>query len=643
MPVTSVEQEYVRLRSYLNPIIQGPNVDAVLTALASGSSSYLVNNVNAVNENLYVVTAVGTYLDARLAEYGITRPPAIGLSDQIFSQIGIQVRNRKQVRDLMNKIMDLIFGDQFTKASDSSTTYEPYDLADGDTLIVNFDEANTTTIVFHAAQFQNIAAATAQEVADAITEFLSNLGLSGTAISNNNGNGNYVQLLSDTIGPASSVTVMGGSAQNVLLFPSPVVAGGNMSTQWTLSQQNGGVIRFTWTGGANPQLGKVLPQDYVNIYGGGFSSSQEGTYTIINSVGGAVDSSYFDIENIFGTTGIVTQGADDAVLFYNPTRKMLASSPLYAALYQVQANTLQIFLPASTQVVRRSRIGSAHLHYPPSGTFTLFTNPSPGDTFSITTINTLIAGTDFVIGATPDVTTLNLATVIETNIPGLVTNVNFTTSVQGTILDDGILNTVLIQSDNAALTLTIAYTGSQDVVASGPMGDVTSLAPNQPGPYMYDTTQPFVLSNVNTTLTQELDATKSKVFTVVSSNGFPNTQGYILFGYGTESQEGPVPYIGSPSGDTLLISPAYTIQNVHPVGTSVFLVEQNAPVTVSSDGLNYPFYITDIVSGRIYAQDLIESVAAAGVNLVFTILYPSDVGLGRAGTIYSEIVEIWGE
>jgi hypothetical protein len=34
-----------------------------------------------------------------------------------------------------------------------------------------------------------------------------------------------------------------------------------MSTQWTLTLQPGGKIRFTWSGGANPQLGKEQPPE----------------------------------------------------------------------------------------------------------------------------------------------------------------------------------------------------------------------------------------------------------------------------------------------------------------------------------------------------------------------------------------------
>lgn len=538
MPVTTVDQEYKRLRSYLNPYIRGPNTDAVLTALATGNSSYLINSVSAVNDQMYIATASGVYLDSRLAEYGITRPSAVGLSDDVFRQIGIQVKNRKQVRDLMNKLLDAIFGDEFVRASNKSNNIEPYNLTNGDTLIIDFDDKTTTTIQFSTADFQNIAAAKAQEVADAITKALRTQGLTGTAIAHNDGNGNYVELLSDTIGASSSVTVMGGSAQNVLQFDAAVPAGGNMSTQWTLSLQPGGIVRFTWTGGANPQLGKVQAGNYVNVFGGGFASSpNSGSYTITFSQGGVAGVSYFEVLNPTGSPGIITQGTDTAVLFYNPVRKTLQSNASYAAIYQAQPRVLQIFLPAATQVIRRGRIGSAHLHDP--------TDPQ-------------------------------------------------------------------------------------------------SILPNQQGPYVYDLTQPFTTSAINTTLTQNLNSQSPGVFTVASAAGFPDAQGFLVIGYGTENQEGPIPYIGSPSGTTLLLSPAYTIKNKHLSGESVFLLSSNSSVSVSKDGFDYPFYLTDVVSGRLYAQDLINSVAATGINIVFTILYPSDIGLGKWGTIYSENPGIWG-
>lgn len=539
MPVTTVEEQYKRLRSYLNPYIKGPKVDAVLYALASGSAAYLIDQVRAVNDQLYVATASGRYLDERLADAGIVRPPEVGLPDEVFREIGIEVKNRKQVRDLINNLLESIFGDEFVKASNPSRVVEPYNLQDGDTLIINFDSRNTVAVEFNTADFQNIAAATAQEVADTITKELRRLGFSGTAISKDDGNGPYVEILSDTIGPSSSVTVLGGRAQNELKFDAPVAAGGNSSTQWTLSLVAGGSVRFTWTGGANPQLGKIVEGNYVNIFGGGFASStNEGSYIITKVQGGTVGNAFFEILNPLGTPGVVIQGSAEAVLFYNPVRKTVASRLSYAAVYQTESRLLEIFLPASTKVIRRGRKGAAHLHDP---------------------------------------------------------------------------------------------------------ADPQSLLPNQPGPYMYDITQPYTVSHIGTTLTQNLDGTMSRVVEVADSSDFPDDQGFLIIGYGTNHQEGPIPYISRPSATTLLISPAYTIQKSHPIGTDVALVAQKAPPTISKDGNDYPFYITDIVSGRIYAQNLIKEIAATGITIVFTILLPNDIGLGKWGTEFTENVVVWGE
>lgn len=630
MAVTTKEQEYKRLRSYLNPAIKGPTTDAVLEALAAGNSSYLINNASAVNDQLYIVSASGVYLDARLAEFDIVRPPSVGLSDDVFRQIGIQVKNRKQVRDLLNNLLDAIFGDEFVRASNKSSAFEPYNLSDGDTLIINFDASHTVTITFTANEFQNIATAKAQEVADAITKTLRNLGLTGTAIANNDGNGNYVELLSDTIGPASSVTVLGGSAQNELRFDAVVAAGGNASTQWTLTLQPGGLIRFTWTAGANPQIGKVSAGNYVNVFGGGFSSSSnEGSYTVVTAVGGVVGSSYFEVENPLGTSGVVTQGINDAVLFYDPVRKTLASRLSYASVYQPQARLLQIFIPAATQVIRRNRIGSAHLHDPQNFVYTFAANAATNDQFAITSDTTIVAGSDFPLGGNIQGTILNIVSHINDNIPGVF-------AVAGT-------NSITVYQDSPSITLVGTYTGAASITTSGLLGDPISVQPNQEGPYMYDLSQPFTVSEVGTLLTQDLDGTDPRVFTVKDSSKFPDEQGYLIFGYGTKEQEGPVPYIGRPSNNTLLISPAYTLKQAHLLGSDVALVAQKAPAIISKDGLDYPFYITDVVSGRVYAQDLINSVAATGINIVFTILYPSDIGLGKWGTKYSENPNIWGE
>ncbi len=728
MAVTTQAQEAAKLRAWLTPYLKGPNVNAVLNSLAT-SSAYLVNSVQAVNNSLYVVTAQGPYLDLKLANYGITRDPLIGISDDVFRTIGIQVKNRKQVRDLINNILDAVFGDAFCKATSDAENVEPYALQDGDTLIINYDGADTVTVTFSASNFTNIAAATAQEVADAIAISLSSQNLSGSAIVNNNGNGNYVRLISQTIGASSSITVLGGSAQNVLQFPAEINSGGNSTTQWTITPANGGLLRFTWSGGGDPKLGYLQDGDYVNIFGGGFASStNEGSFTIQNFEGGAVDDAYFEIENPTGSTGIVTQGTDDAVLFYSPVRETILSKQYYAAVYSTETNILEIFMPATTQIIQTSRIGSAHLHgvsetpvlqfILPAGTYppnppSPYPPPYPppttgaGEYFIIDNIgltnvyyfwfnvdggNTDPAPTGFIgievaisssdsAAEVANKTYLAVSAVLPTllyNIPieyaftvspanatvgATYTNNGHIFTVQSTISStttSPILVTTGTGAPSTSGTLTLA-TGTGDAEISffsfvpsdtniltitNPVVSTESDAgpslPTALGPYIFDpVNQGFVVGVASTTLTADVNGETGPILNVVSSEGFFNGQGYLVIGYGTELQE-LVPYIAAPSSGTLLKSPAYFIQQDHPAGSSVMFVTQRAPVTLPTNGSYYQPFLTDDASARVWSQGVIDAVAAAGVTVIYTILYPNDIGLGKWGTQYSEISYVYG-
>lgn len=626
--VTTNAQEYTKLRKWLTPYLKGPNCDAVLNALAT-SSTYLVNSAQAVNDSLYIATAQGQFLDLLLANYGVTRDPFIGVPDDTFRQIGIQIKNRKQVRDLINNILDIVFGDAFVKATSSAQNFEPYALKDGDTLIVNFDGANTSTITFRASSFTDIGAALAQEVANAISIGLSNLGVSGSAIVNNNGNGSYVELLSDTIGASSSITVLGGRAQNVLLFPSVVPAGGNFSTQWTISFQSGGLLRLTWSGGADPNLGVVQPQQYVNIFGGGFAgSADEGSFPIIKSQGGAVGVAFFEVNNPTGSTGIITEGVDGAVMFYVPIRETILNKQYYAAVYNTQADILQIFIPATTQVIKRSRIGSAHLHG-----------------ISETPVQQLVlmAGRTFPVSGPAQYYMLdNLGTTTQYYVWFNVDSGNTDPTPGSTFVG---IEVMISSSDSAATVANAAFTAISAVLpvmeytvvdnvvtisfptisTEADAGESTS---NTLGPYIFDPQQGFVVGEASTTLTEVVNGETSHVITVADSSGFPNTSGYLVLGYGTENVEGPIPYIAVPSDGTILISPAYFIQQVHPIGESVLFVTQKSPIILPTNGSYYQPYLTDTGSGRVWAQGLINNIVAAGVSITYTILYPNPIGTG---------------
>lgn len=527
------EKEKARLRKYLNPAVRGPNTDKILDALAGGPL-HLIENVEAVNDMLYIVTADGQYLDQLLAGRNITRPDNAGLSDEVFRELGIAVSNRKQVRDLIHEILRIMYGEEFVRATIRSDEFEAYNLDDGDTLIIQFDDQESVEVNFSSGQFTNISSATAQEVADAVTKEIRRLGRTGSAIAKDDGIGGYVTLISETNGPSSSVKVLGGKAQNKLKFAQIRPTGGVAATQWTLSQEAGGVIRATWSGGPDPKTGKVVKNDYVNIYGSAFNSVNLGTFTITAVNGGLVGEAYIEWINASGINEITAQGSDEGILFFNPVKTTITSKVTWAGAFQTENRLLEVFMPATTRVVRRNRAGAAHLH---------------------------------------------------------------------------------------------------DTGASGL---------DQLGPYAFDTTKPYVIGGEECNTTQEVNASTGMIISVDDSSDIPDDQGSLVFGFGTSKEEGPVPYISRPSSNSLMINSSYSFKNTHASGTNISLVSQNFAYDVARDATDFPFYITDIVSGRIYAEELINLVAATGINVIITILYPSDKGLAKAGTEFSDRFYVWG-
>jgi hypothetical protein len=356
----SKEAAYKLLRQFLNPSIQGPNTTAILQALAEPASS-LIDNIQAINDNLFIVSAEEKYLDALFAGEGLSRPNNIGLYDEDFKNIGVEVINRKQIRDLFEKILEIIYGAEYTRASIKSANLEPYNLSEGDSLKVSFDDSEIIEIFFSSSQFSDISNASAQEVADAFTRGLRKKGYQGYATVSNDGSGNYLSIFSPSLGPSSNITVWGGKAQNVLNFPALRNTTQNVTTQWDLTIENGGLIRALWVGGANPNLGKAKAGDYVNIFGTNFSLNNRGSFNIIKVQGGLVNEAYFEFYNPLGLNETVTQGTLEDVLFYYPKKFSLLSNSTFAAIFQTENKILQVFIPAITRVIRREKIGSIHL------------------------------------------------------------------------------------------------------------------------------------------------------------------------------------------------------------------------------------------------------------------------------------------
>ena len=133
----------------------------------------------------------------------------------------------------------------------------------------------------------------------------------------------------------------------------------------------------------------------------------------------------------------------------------------------------------------------------------------------------------------------------------------------------------------------------------------------------------YAVSGQKTTLNQAIN--KGRVYTSVAvddNSAFLNPSGSITFGYGTAVEEGPVIYRGIPNSNTILIDPSYTFQYDHVIGEQVNAIFQNAPYVPRTNGSDYAIYMTSPSASRQVVQDILVSLAAAGIVITFDILLP---------------------
>jgi hypothetical protein len=537
----TVDSQYPKVRSFLNRVIRGPNTTAILKGITAGCAVPLANLIPAVQQQFRISTANGNYLDTLLSEYGIVRPSIIGISDDTFRAIGIASINAKQIRSLLLSILNISYGDLATKSNTQSGAYAPYNLTNATVLNLQFDGGTPVSVNFTSNEFSSIAAATAQEVADAISKSLSTQGVNGVAFTNTDSYGNeYVVIMSSTIGASSSVTVLGGDAQNVLFFSLKRATTATAATVWSVSQNpiNSQLVRYTVNSGSigtinDPNLGFVEVGDYANIYSSGFSAINQGTFTIVD-----VGYNYFDVENEAYNQRTdsqinLTQGNVNT-FFFSPEKNGLTSQYVYACVFQTSPRSLQVYMPAITNLIYRNRIGGAFLN--------------------------------------------------------------------------------LDSSDSA------------------PAAEL--------GPYIYDPTQNFEISQYSTTLSAALTNNTGRLVSVTNASSFPSV-GSVVLNYGHANQE-VVAYVAIPSSDKILLAPTYKLKYSHASGEDICYLNSTAPVNLASNGSDYQFYLSDVVLARGYVQSIMQDVLATGIDINFTILYPNSTGLALWGTLNDSKVSVWG-
>ena len=340
----------------------GPNIPGIIKAI----NESLFNTEQIVQsciDQLFTSTASGTYLVKLGEEQGFTMPPNSGLDIRAYKElIPIMVADPKQVRISMEALVRVFYGSDRTNPNIQSTISGPFNLNDGDDLIIE-TSVGTTTITIGADQVSDLTDVSATELS-AIINYSQNA-VSSDTIANRSTGANYVRIIDKTPGQAAYLKVVGGTLQNVLKFPKLADTSCTTGTTYALSKEfpYSDTITFTWDGvGTNPDLYLVAANDYLTIRG--LVDGAE-PYSLLNGSYQVVDSGYdyFVIRNTpyQALVSTLVQNLDNNLVFSKNANTTLFDRSEYAFLSETINQTITVTVPAVPPLAKRSLIGSTHL------------------------------------------------------------------------------------------------------------------------------------------------------------------------------------------------------------------------------------------------------------------------------------------
>jgi hypothetical protein len=686
---TSADSIHDAFNAYFNTRVN-PNWRALIESIGE-SDDDIANLIEEVRKQFFISTASRPYIDRLAANYKVSRPKVVGMDDTTLRRyVPILAYQPKQVKAVIDQLLDIFFFKESTTALVESSQFEPFFLKDGWELEYAVDAINFERILFKAEDFTDISIATADEIASAINRQAKYS--FATAFENRITKRKFVKIFTKTIGAKGSIEITGGRIDVSLQFHGIIPdAGSGETTQWLITKI-GDTTRFKYIGGSPIALDQARVGDNVIIDMPGNS----GTFNIINI---NLTENYFEFNNLFSTPGTFDHGLNPNyfVRFVRPERSVIYTRNNRSVVWEVSPGEIIIEMPATPPVVRRELKGSAHLNgmissvvdvpsktslmienggdWPNSGQFVLEkleqiknrivtltqdTYHSQDISGSFDAYNqkysyvskTLdISGSYVLNGINPELP--DLASVIELTIATISCDGNGVVSVQtnekhglkasqsvriydvtggnfnGVFEVDQIVNEYVFEfQTNNSVSLGIGGGVRIEKVGlaeSNSKAYLTTALVNTgvTGPYMYDTKAPFVVSSYVGKITTDIKA-GNVVFSlnIETPNNIPDEQGFLIFDYGLNTQEGPVRYLYKAAEGTLALDPAYIFQYDHSSGASITAIRRKGAHVMSGLGKEYAFYISDPSAARVILQNLIGDVKSAGVFLRYMVRYP---------------------
>lgn len=616
-------------------------LQGLLKALAEGDS-FIATQIEAVRDNLLVITASGKHLDRLASLYGIVRGQASGVQDPDFRQlVPVIGASPKQITHSLQRIIDVIYGPYASHANTTASAPAPYKILAGSQLSARVEEEEIR-IQFKSTDAADPSQATAQEIATAISERTRGR-IVGSVVFNARTGEEFVNIRTSTIGSQGFIQVLGGDAQSALRFPQIRNTRQEIAT-WNITRYLGtNEMVYTTTAGISPGLrtAGVRRGDFVTIrQDTGFGPTNVGTFEIT-----FVEEDSFRVNNGNGVieTGI-TQAHKNDFVFYRPDLGNILLSARPATILQTAPKELTVLLPVTSPIVKRTLKGGHHYH----GGLSAVVGVTPSSMTLASTNGFANAGSVHVLSSRA--TSEGVVSSVGTGVVNLISaegwpsigafyspttnafyyfsgkNGNQLTGVSpqppATLSGSPVKYSERYQyTSKTANKLESVYPEPSSTLGL----EVTStieIADGFAGSFLYDNQSGFVAAQQHTVLTGKIQQGSSRtVIDVEDVSDFPDV-GHFIIEYGTKEQERPIRYLGKVGSTALLIDPGHVFERDHLAGSGVRLIRKLGPHIPRANGDDYAVYMTGTSQARSLLAQYLVDIVAAGITLKFNILVP---------------------
>jgi len=181
----------------------------------------------------------------------------------------------------------------------------------------------------------------------------------------------------------------------------------------------------------------------------------------------------------------------------------------------------------------------------------------------------------------------------------------------------------IIASNTAGNTsVTLQFFASADLSVFTTTETFNMIRREYPGSFFPDTTSAFTMTLQRGVLGQAITAGSIvPTLTMTDASNIPDQTGFLVFNSGRNTEESLVKYFGRPNNTTLLLDPVFTFGFDHAIGEPVNVI-QTPYIAPNVNGSDFSIYLVGVTAARILAQQIIQSIVAAGIIIRFIVIEP---------------------